>query len=429
MKTKWNDKMDEAILRTLKQGLTDGRAFFNAYVKESGDTVHAIGGMMFRLETMSRILRLDVPDALFADLKRLSNIERDARKAAKMAPAPKTPAQKTATTAVPAYRATSVTRDGKEWIVASVVAEILGCTPMEVRGHNDGLVWRDDIHPKGHGRKVYARDSVVAYTATRAAGGQALSAAKASSAPSAPAPKVAAPTRVTVKGVEYGTIAEAAAILGCSDTQVRNGYGRDLTTTYGIHPSRPSSPMYLLSEVEAVAKRRKAVKDAEVARLAELRSETPTIDGEVCMTVGLAAKILGKDSRAVGALYGHRLVRKWHASRTGVGFFTRASLDTLKAELDAEVARKALAAKAAADVLAAQKAAPVQKETPPAPPAEAEKSNGHATPTNGAAKPKVMHMDEMTLAQKLDTLNRALAAGVIDEHTHANKVRVVAAGG
>ena len=388
-KKSWPSAFDEALLRVMRQNHTAADPFLAAYLVESGDKVHDIGGIVFRATKLCEFLREGMSKELVRSLNQMADKFR-------------------ATKAKPergrASQATIIPSEDGEYITASEAAKILGVSTMQVRNFDGDLRWKTGIHPKDvgdHTRKMYSRASVME-CAARPTGTESAASKQAEPKPAA---AVTTPVcRVTVDGVVYVTVEEAGRIIGVSGTQVRNAYGRSLTPQYGLVDGRPRTPVYALADVEVVARKRAEDKAAAAARAAELNSESPTIDGVACVSIRLASEIVGINPHALGGKYNARLVRRWHAERTGPGYFTRASVEALKADLDAEAARK-VAAPPPSEV-------PVVVDTPS---------------VASAVKAPIRPMSDLTFPEQLERLNRALAEGVIDAPTHLAKVRQMTA--
>jgi hypothetical protein len=114
-----------------------------------------------------------------------------------------------------------------------------------------------------------------------------------------------------------------------------------------------------------------------------------TLHGEPCVTPWWAAKRAGLDPRAIGTTYSRFLERRQHPTNIGHKLYTRASVERLLEEL-------------------------AKQRTPPAPVVPS------PAPTQPVAPPPA---PTRSLAERLDVLNLALAAGDLTFEEHRAKVR------
>jgi hypothetical protein len=387
-KRAWTKEQDEALLRAFNEGHKTAPPFMAAYRRESKDEVHTDGAVVFRAIHFASIFRLDDGNVLLIQLRRHSDRISAERKVAAMPAA--TPSVIPAVAADGTGNGFVVATNGKTYVSAKVAAGILGCSRMQVKAFNGTIANRRDIHPKGPNRTMYELDSVRKFAASRATQPD---------APKAPAPAAkAAPSDrlgvIMVDDVAYIQQPAVALLLG-GRKNVREVH-RDIPPHYGITPQvPPTTPLYDRAQVVAYATKRAAEKDAAASRVRDLGNGDYLIDGEACVTPMRAGERLKMEPRYIGLKYPHKVVRRYHPTKGGVVYYTAASVDALAAEL-------------------APKAAPPAVEVP-------------AMPVNGAAKPKVRPMAELSFPEQLDRLNRALAEGVIDAAAHIAKVRQITA--
>jgi hypothetical protein len=386
-KRTWTKEQDEALLRAFNEGHRTAPPFMAAYRRESKDDVHTDGAVVFRAIHFASIFRLDDGNVLLIQLRRHSDrISAERKVAAMPAVVP--------VTMDGVVNGFVVAMDGRSYVSAKAAAGILGCSRMQVKAFDGTIAHRKDIHPKGPNRTMYELDAVRKFAASRSKATAASSAAATKATPTEKAPP---PDRLGVIMVDDVAYIQqpAVALLLDGRKNIREVH-RDIPPHYGITPQvPPTTPLYDRAQVVAYATKRAAEKDAAASRVRDLGGGDYLIDGEACVTPMHAAARLSMDPRSLGLKYPHKVVRRYHPTKGGVVYYTAASVDALAAEL-------------------APKAPPPAVEVP-------------AVPGNGAAKPKVRPMAELSFPEQLDRLNRALAEGVIDAAAHIAKVRQITA--
>jgi hypothetical protein len=253
--------MDEALLRVARRGITDGLEFFGAYRAESGDECHRIGGMMFRLDQMKRILREPIDDALLVDLKVLSDADRIARRAATK-PAKDAPPRETLSDDIAESTGAAILHAGKPlrskatevdgivYIGTSEVSMLLGGT-----GHKIPVRCRPVLTPHyglspkmARSIALYSRDEVVALAAKMAA----KMAAEAAEAEAIMCDT--APGEVILLGEACVDPKRAGEILGLDARRVGTDWGHRLSRRY--HPRSPTKVWYTRASIDAIREER-----------------------------------------------------------------------------------------------------------------------------------------------------------------------------
>ena len=236
------------------------------------------------------------------------------------------------------------------------------------------------------------------------------------------------PLGILVDGREWITAGAAATLLDCHPRAV-NAL-KEIERRPAVHPLQRGSGrmMYARDTVEAVARRkgeekraaptgelpglaapveppatvvapeapppaseaRKGVQQRWEAGYVETAPGEVMLRGEQCVQPSWVSERTGLDPRAVGSLYGALLERRPHPSNAARVLYTRASVERLLEEL------------------ARHRTAPV---VPP------------PSPTQPVAPPPA---PPRSLAERLDVLNLALAAGDLTLEEHRAKVRAAA---
>lgn len=214
-----------------------------------------------------------------------------------------------------------------------------------------------------------------------------------------PAAKAAAPAadgEVVLDGVAYLDRAGAMRVLRVSKSTLRYTHERNLVVR-----AEGMRPLYQKASVEALAAVLHAPK-VKVVKVPEKAPDALEIDGVTCISTAAAAAKFGMDPRAFGNMISRRLTPRWTKRHYRAPYYAEAEVDAMLATVTRE--RESAKAKAA-----------------PAP------SNVVPITSAPTAKVPVKTMAEMTLAEKLDAVSRALAQGVITPDEHRAKVRVIAA--
>lgn len=237
----------------------------------------------------------------------------------------------------------------------------------------------------------------------------AVVATTASKAPKAPSDAPAAKTpsasgEVTIDGEAYLDIPATLQALKVSRTTLRQTHERRLVVRV-----QNARPFYRKASVLALADEIHAPK-VKVVKVPEKAPGELVIDGVPCLSTSAVAAKFGMDPRPFGNLIARRMTQHWPAGKHVSPYYAEAEVDAMLATVAKE--RKAVEA-AAAKAEEAKKA--------PAP------SNVVPITSAPAAKVPVKTMSEMTLSERLDAVNRALASGVLTPEEHRSKVRMLAA--
>ena len=315
-------EQDRVLLAVAKRPHANGQALYEAYIAESGDTVHGLGATATRLHGILSWSHDAMDPALKIDLVRRARVEYARR-----------------TGRANGQAGTDVVVDGREWITAGAAAAILGVHPRSV--NNLDIDRRGDIHPlhRKETRMMYARDGVVALAERRKS-----------------------ETREEVAAGELPGLSAAPETLPPAVAQAPESL-----------PRRGGLPLWPAGYVETAP--------GEV-----------TLHGEPCVTPWWVAKRAGLDPRAIGATYGRFLEQRAHPTNIAHKFYTRDSVERLLEEL------------------AKQRTTPAAPTQPGAP---------FTMPRFDAPPPAPTR----SLAERLDVLNLALAAGDLTLEEHRAKVR------
>lgn len=226
-----------------------------------------------------------------------------------------------------------------------------------------------------------------------------------SEAPVTPAAKTpSALGEVTIDGEAYLDIPATLQALKVSRTTLRQTHERRLVVRV-----QNARPFYRKASVLALADEIHAPK-VKVVKVPEKAPGELVIDGVPCLSTSAVAAKFGMDPRPFGNLIGRRMTRHWPAGKYVSPYYAEAEVDAMLAT----VAQERKAAEAAA-------AKAVETKKAPAP------SNVVPITSAPAAKVPVKTMSEMTLSERLDAVNRALASGVLTPEEHRSKVRMLAA--
>lgn len=243
---------------------------------------------------------------------------------------------------------------------------------------------------------VATTPAVVATTASKAP----------SEAPVTPAAKAKTPSasgEVTIDGEAYLDIPATLQALKVSRSTLRQTHERRLVVRV-----QNARPFYQKASVLALAAEIHAPK-VKVVKVPEKAPDALVIDGVPCLSTSATAAKFGMDPRPFGNQIGRRMTGRWSAAVRS-RYYAEAEVDAMLATVSQE--RKAAEA-------AAAKA--VETKKAPAP------SNLVPITSAPAAKVPVKTMSEMTLSERLDAVNRALASGVLTPEEHRSKVRMLAA--
>lgn len=214
--------------------------------------------------------------------------------------------------------------------------------------------------------------------------------------PPAKATKPDADGEVVIDGVAYLDRAGAMRVLRVSKSTLRYTHERNL-----IVRADGLRPLYQKASVLALATVLHAPK-VKVVKVPEKAPDALEINGVPCISTAAAAARFGIDARPFGNMIARRMTAHWPEGKHKSPYYAEADV----AAMLVTVAREREAAKA--------KAAPAPSNVVPI----------TSAPT---AKAPVKTMADMTLAEKLDAVSRALAQGVITPDEHRAKVRVIAA--